>query len=260
MRQKTPKEPCGKERMRRSPPRNFNLRPKRFEFDVKKAYDQNQLAEIGAVTLVWNQVEAAVGHILFMMGLTSWRVDPKVLLKLLDAMKGLEDKIEILRTLHQINNLFDDKTRNTIEISFAAIIENRTNRNGIVHSMIFDHEKGIAEYKNSKKEKQQILVTKDALVGLYQRLDSLKNELHEIQNLYRLAYDRGIIVNDKDGQPETDQNKALRERVIPEYTQKLKDLQKIRQSLSPLPEFPDAHLILPKVKDAEIHPKSKKTD
>jgi hypothetical protein len=30
-----------------------------FEFDPKKAYTPEQLAEIGAITLKWNQIEAA---------------------------------------------------------------------------------------------------------------------------------------------------------------------------------------------------------
>ena len=52
------KQPTGKEIMRRRTPDDLSLRPARFEFDPKKAYTPEQLAEIGAITLKWNQVEA----------------------------------------------------------------------------------------------------------------------------------------------------------------------------------------------------------
>ena len=43
--------PTGQERMKRIPPTDLNLRPRKFEFDPKKAYTPEQLAEIGAIAL-----------------------------------------------------------------------------------------------------------------------------------------------------------------------------------------------------------------
>jgi len=45
------KRPTGKEIMKRRTPDDLSLRPARFEFDPKKAYTTEQLAEIGAITL-----------------------------------------------------------------------------------------------------------------------------------------------------------------------------------------------------------------
>jgi hypothetical protein len=63
------KSPDGSEIMKRRAPRDLTLRPARFEFDPKKAYTAEQLAEIGAITLKWNQIEAHIdfigSHILF---------------------------------------------------------------------------------------------------------------------------------------------------------------------------------------------------
>ena len=44
-------QPTGKEIMRRRTSDDLSLRPARFEFDPKKAYTPEQLAEIGAITL-----------------------------------------------------------------------------------------------------------------------------------------------------------------------------------------------------------------
>ena len=41
------KLPTGKEVMKRRPPEDLSLRPAKFEFDPKKAYTAEQLAEIG---------------------------------------------------------------------------------------------------------------------------------------------------------------------------------------------------------------------
>jgi hypothetical protein len=61
--------PSGKERMKRKAPTDLSLRPQKFEFDPKTAYTAEQLAEIGAITLKWNQIEAHIdfigSHILF---------------------------------------------------------------------------------------------------------------------------------------------------------------------------------------------------
>ena len=47
-----------KEVMKRRTPADLKLRPARFEsLILKKAYTAKQLAEIGAITLKWNQIE-----------------------------------------------------------------------------------------------------------------------------------------------------------------------------------------------------------
>lgn len=55
--------------MKRIPPTDFTLQPQKFEFDPKKAYPPEQLAEIGAIALRSNQIEAQIdfigSHILF---------------------------------------------------------------------------------------------------------------------------------------------------------------------------------------------------
>ena len=48
--------PTGQERMKRIPPTDFSLRPQKIEFDPKKAYPPDQLAEIGAIALRSNQI------------------------------------------------------------------------------------------------------------------------------------------------------------------------------------------------------------
>ncbi len=55
--------PTGREVMKRKPPEDMRLRPAKFEFDPKKAYTSEQLAEIGAISLRWNQIEAHIDFV-----------------------------------------------------------------------------------------------------------------------------------------------------------------------------------------------------
>lgn len=57
------KQPSGKEIMKRRTPDDLSLQPARFESDPKKAYATEQLAEIGAISLKWNQIEAHIDFI-----------------------------------------------------------------------------------------------------------------------------------------------------------------------------------------------------
>ena len=51
------------------------LRPGRFESDPKKAYTTAQLAEVGAITLKWNKIEA---HIEFIASFIMFTKSPLV--------------------------------------------------------------------------------------------------------------------------------------------------------------------------------------
>lgn len=255
------KEPTGKERMRRRAPSDLSLRPKRFEFDIKKAYSQEQLAEIGAIALVWNQIEAHVQSLMF-IAFHSFFPSFGVWIEILKKIKTIDGHIDILRKYADENDILDDKAKACIKSAFDAVLEYRTYRNGIVHSSVFDHEKGIAVYFDPRSEPWQILLTIEALTALYDRLVLLKSELVQIDLLYRIAEGEGRVqvMNPKTGQPEHDQQKALRERAVPEQTARVLLHQNKRQSLPPLPKFPDAHLILPKMEDEEIPPHFGETD
>jgi hypothetical protein len=57
------KSPTGQEIMKRRAPSHLELRPKKFESDPKRAYTVEQLAEIGAITIRWNQIEAHIDFV-----------------------------------------------------------------------------------------------------------------------------------------------------------------------------------------------------
>lgn len=248
-------EPTGKERMRRTPPSDLSLRPKRFEFDVEKAYTQEQLAKIAAIALVWNQIEARIEFLMFVTfdhsfsSLSMW-------LEVLRSIKSLDRRMELLSKFAEENKILNDAAKKCIKTAFDGVKDYRKYRNGIVHSYIFDHEKGIATHIDHTDKPWQILLTIEALTVLYDNLVLLSNELMEIDLLYRMAGGEGrvIVNNPKTGKPEADQKKALRERAVPDQLKKVLVHQKKRK---PLPTFPDAHLFLPKVPTIHVTPDPK---
>jgi hypothetical protein len=87
-------EPTGKERMKRRHPEGAP--PTRFEQDIKKAYTQDQLYEVGAITLLWNQIEASIDFLLFIV-LSSSSLHYTIWMGMMAKIQSLEGKIEILR-------------------------------------------------------------------------------------------------------------------------------------------------------------------
>jgi len=236
------KQPTGKEIMRRRTPDDLSLRPARFEFDPKKAYTPEQLAEIGAITLKWNQVEAHIdfigSHILFTK--TPFWLQ-------IEVYKALNNpgKLRLLKVCLDRSELLDDSARHCIADCFAQVHQCRSYRNAIIHHHIYDHEKGIGSYIDESKSPYQILVTMEALKALYGIMCSLLEELREIDLLFRIETDAQTPgrTDEATGKFRKFDADVLKKRIIPEHTKRILALQKSRKELQKLPKFPDAELI-----------------
>jgi hypothetical protein len=116
-----------------------------------------------------------------------------------------------------------------------AVAEYKTYRGAIVHSLVFDVDKGIAQRIGSRAENHQILVTMEALSALYERLVLIQNELRQIDLLFRLADEAGAATIYRGA---ADPSRLRRERDVPAVTAQVQEHQTRRLSLPPLPEFP----------------------
>jgi hypothetical protein len=100
----------------------------------------------------------------------------------------------------------------------------------------YDIDKGIAHGFKYGTEMVQTLVTVEALQGLYSRLKMLLGEMRDVDMLYRLTDEQGAYAVYRD---EPDPVGRRRTRDVPLQTARLRDIQKGRLSLPPLPRFPD---------------------
>ena len=242
---KTPaakKLPSGQEVMKRRPPADLRLRPARYEFDPKKAYTAEQLVEIGAITLKWNQIEA---HIDFIGSHILFAKTPFWLQFATDKARGTKTKLALLKKCLNRSTLIDSKDKNCVHNCFAEVEQYRAYRNAIIHHHIYDHEKGIGTYVDKLRSPYQILVSIKALTALYGMLCSLLEELREIDMLFRMETDaqRPGRFDETEGvfHPFTDDE--LRKRIIPDHMKRIMALQKSRKELQKLQKFPDADLI-----------------
>jgi hypothetical protein len=159
------KLPTGREIMKRKPPEDMRLRPAKFEFDPKKAYSPEQLAEIGAISLRWNQIEAHidfVGSFILFNKLPFWLM--------VSTAKSLSNvrKLNLLKEYIGKATLFSESTKSHIADCLAQIEQCRAYRNAIIHHHIYDHERGIGAYFDDANSPYQILVSMEALEILYE--------------------------------------------------------------------------------------------
>jgi len=236
------KLPDGSEIMKRRAPADLSLRPAKFESDPKKAYTTEQLAEIGSITLKWNQIEA---HIDFVGSFILFSKAPLWLQVSTDKALSTKAKLSLLRECLKNATLLDDRSKQCIDDCFSQIEKVRAYRNAIIHHHIYDHEKGIGAYIDDSRSAYQILVSIDALRLLYGILCTLLDELREIDLLFRIETDaqRPGRFDHARGQFHPLGEDELRNRVIPLHTKRLLALQKSRKDLHKLPKFPDADLV-----------------
>lgn len=234
--------PTGQEVMKRKAPSDLNLRPTKFEFDPKKAYTTDQMAEIGAITLKWNQIEA---HIDFIGSQILFAKVPSWLRLATDRTLSTNAKLKLLEECLKYVTMLDKKACQCIHDCFSQIVQCRAYRNAIIHHRIYDHEKGIGSYIDESNSPYQILVSIEALKILYNILDALLAELWEIDLLFRIETDaqRPGQMSKTKRKFEPFSDDVLRTTIIPEHTQRIVKLQAARKNLQKLPTFPDADLV-----------------
>jgi hypothetical protein len=226
------------------------LRPSRYEFDPKKAYQKKQLAELGAISIAWNQVEGQIDHIGSQI---LFRKSPFYVWLELNDVVGLTGKLRLIRACVSHAEILDEPAKRCIETALQGVSDYRAYRNAVIHHHIYDHKKGIAGFIAENGKAYQVLVTFEALSGLYKRIELLKNEVSQLAPLLMMEATPDLIrIHDpKTGHPELDQRKALRERAVPQATKEVLRYQTERLSLPPLPLFPDARRVRPKTEGAK---------
>jgi hypothetical protein len=236
------KAPTGKEVMKRRTPENLSLRPTRFESDPKKAYTTEQLAEIGAITLRWNQIEGAIE---FIATVIVFAKSPFWLRISIQKYMRANSKLSLLKEYLNHTTLLDSVTTQCILDTFAQVEQCRAYRNAIIHHHIYDHKEGIGQYIDESHSPFQILVSIDALTTLYKILCSLLDELQQIDLLFRIETDAQTPgQRDKTtGKFRPFDAEKLKRDIIPTYVNQLKALQASRIEMRQLPKFPDADLV-----------------
>lgn len=164
-------------------PQPEGARPGRIEHDIKKAFTTEQLAEIAAISLKYNQIEAMIEFILLVV----LDFSPVLWLDVVRSINGMDAKLKILRKYYQYNPILTDEARDCLKIALDAVADYKKYRDLIIHSVPFDVDKGIGQHVTTKADVIQILLTQEALSALYERLCILEEELKYADLLFRIG-------------------------------------------------------------------------
>lgn len=199
--------------------------------DVKQNLTQEQLAAIGGVAIAWNEMELFI-H--FMLGYGLWMPWPLVL-EVTTRINGIEGQIEIIRKLSELHEKMgtDKAVSEAVLKSLSGIKECKTYRDAVIHARVLDAPSGIGELIRKRGKQEEVLLTVEALNGLYERMVLLRNELVSFVLIFQ-AIHRNRQVSQDGGQP----NKQSLAQAIQAYLSQVLQHQTQRLSLPPLPSFP----------------------
>jgi hypothetical protein len=206
--------------------------------DVKKDLSSEQLAGIGAVAILFNELEFSLECILY-RGLN---LPGGLWLETVKRISSFDSKVELASLIvaeyqHYASNQFEAK-----DWAFAEIIKETLTslkvvkglRDAIVHARVFDMSTGIGEKISYKGKIDQVLLTAEALNALYAHMDVLRKELTAILGLADLMH-CAILMG---GQVNYNSSKLPPLPEIPDQISRLSGHQRGRKSLPKLPDFP----------------------
>ena len=206
------------------------MRRARIGYDIRKDTKPSHLASIGAVTIAWNEIEALVDAVL------GGAIDAPGMLRLeiTSRINGFDGKTAIIKVAAKSHIGFPESICKMIEETCGVCERHKKFRDGIIHAHILDPDDPVAETSQRRGITDEVLITEPALNALYDRLIAIRSELSEILSLiYVMKQRRNLQWRGIRGKP-----KLQIEQAILNGEARLRDRQKERQSLPPLPEFP----------------------
>jgi hypothetical protein len=214
--------------------------------DIRKDIPQPVLAGIGAVALAYNEAESYIdGLVSFTARLRT--VSPEII----SRINGVEGRVEIVKAaFRELGASAEAQRLIAISLGHEGFLLFKQYRDAVIHARQFNLIANVADTLVKRGQHYEVLITVDALSGLYERIALLTKELFEIRGLaIRLARARddedflkyaisGGIQLDENQVHFSDQRKANVEKDIQAAFGRLEDRLKRRQSLPPLPKFP----------------------
>jgi hypothetical protein len=196
--------------------------------DVLESFTANQLAWIGAVTIAYNEAEAVLHRLLGAC------IDyPGSYYDVSSRINGVDGLREIVMSAVKKFGLTAEILSSVdLCLTGEGFSNLKTLRDLVVHATMFDMSTAVARGPVKQGKWGYILLTEEALEGLYTRLALVKKEMNEIETI--IVFKRRL----KKLPAPDDQHEEQFEESIQVATARLQSHQKLRRSLPPLPTFP----------------------
>jgi hypothetical protein len=200
--------------------------------DIKKDFSNDQLAGIGAAAMAWNEVE----YLLDVMLYSALALPSLHWLDLVTRINGIDGKLELLRQCVAKDRRIAADAAAVMKQSLDDAGLYKTYRDAVIHARMFNAPAGIGQRIERQAKISQVILTKDALEGFYDRLVLLRRELQgilavfDILRTFRVNRPVPVLID-----PRTTQFSPTAQA----WMIRVQEHQKQRLSLPPLPEFPD---------------------
>jgi hypothetical protein len=195
--------------------------------DIRRDLTRGQLGGIGAVAMAWNSVESFLdGLLLAGLGLPA-RIGEKVIAR----TSGLDAKIELIRFVAETRLRVSGEQCEDLLKSLNDVKELKQNRDAVIHGQLIDVGKGLGRLIK-RDARYDVLLSQQALDGLFDRLISVRDELRIVCLIFLILDE--ALKNESQADPST----LLHGQAIQGHVSQVQEHRKTRQSLPPLPKFP----------------------
>ncbi len=206
--------------------------PAKLVEDIKQDLTPEQLAGIGAASLAFNAAERILDKaIAVSMGLTNSTEDFTVA-----KIGGVDDKVKLLKII------FEDFSKKLgLDLESVSSVHNTLNellilkdfRNGAIHVTHIDTGLNVGIVRNRDGKTSRVLLTVQALDGLYERLVYIYYELDSLCGMFALESPKM-----QGWRATIDPMRMEAEPSYQQWLRKLKDNQNRRKALPLMPEVP----------------------
>jgi hypothetical protein len=216
--------------MKRPPQRRSSVRSSDPFHDLSV----EQLSYIGAIALLYNDVEAIVDRLCGLaLGVTIRREE------LTSRINGVDGKIALIKL--GVRQCFNESEMSLMEeaLGNGGFKLLKSWRDAVVHSQVIDAHTSTGKVNERRGGASEVLLSLDALKGLFGRLDLLRVELNGLCTIlvHRITLSRDEL-NEVSFELD-DQEKERLELGIQAYRLQVQEHRNQRQALPPIPEFPE---------------------
>jgi hypothetical protein len=211
--------------------------------DIRKDLTESQLASLGAVALAYNEAEAFIDTIMvFGLGVAA-----EVAAEVTSRINGVDGKIEIAKAaMKELGATGDTQAIFADSLGKGGFMKLKEYRDAVIHARTLDAPTGIAGTAAKRGKFYEVLLTKEALDGLYDRLVLVRCELMEacniainlsgLRKIEQFEHQAGAVL--PQAVPVLARTKAKLEQDIQAALSRHRGYQHRRLSLAPLPKFP----------------------
>jgi hypothetical protein len=203
-------------------------------YTVLDAVDPEQLRLIGAICLEWNFIEDTLDFVFFNAIEVWWELSVEIS----SRINGLDGKVEIIKRAARIAKCLPDDVYNTVAQTLGAFTEYKRYRDGVVHVRLLNPKLEVAPTSIKRGAADEVIISKPALERLYTGLNILADEMSTLHQVLAFHLTREGGPPDYRDVFDTTPREPLEQ--FRAYVALLREHQKRRLSLPPLPKFPES--------------------